>query len=238
MSTPISEKITPQSGDPLRQSAVSHALEGGDLILASLLRNVEHGTYIDVGANHPVEISSTFGLYKKGWTGLAVDGNAAFAAMWAECRPNDQFVQGLLSDTERDVEFRIFPDDTMSSMDAETSQRYAERYRQDDIRIEKMRTARLADFRKTFLPEREIHLLAVDVEGEDMKVLIGADLQEMRPGVIAVETKNCSLYNPMENSIVKYLTELGYRLVAKTPLDAFFVLPEKSYLSWIPKSLL
>jgi hypothetical protein len=234
----MQEKIAPLGQNPLYRSETSYALEGSDLILASLLRNVERGAYIDVGANHPIYVSSTFGFYKKGWTGLAVDGNAAFAALWAEHRPNDKFVQGLLSDTERDVDFLIFPDDTMSSMDVETGERYAGRYDQGEVQVEKMRTSTLRNFRKTFLPDREIHLLAVDVEGEDMKVLIGADLQEMRPGVIAVETKNCSLYNPMENSIVKYLTELGYRLIAKTPLDAFFVLPEKNYLSWIPKSLL
>jgi FkbM family methyltransferase len=232
------EKITPKGEDLLNWSTTSYALEGSDLILASLLRNVERGTYIDIGANHPVFISSTYAFYKKGWTGLAVDGNASFAAMWAQARPNDIFVQGLLSDTEKNVDFLIFPDDTMSSMDEETSERYAGRYDQGDVQVEKMRTSTLCNFRQKFLPDGEIHLLAVDVEGEDLKVLIGADLQQMRPGVIAVETKNCSLYSPMENSIVKYLTEMGYRLVAKTPLDAFFVLPEKSYLGWIPKSLL
>jgi len=41
----------------------------------------------------------------------------------------------------------------------------------------------------------------------------------------------------LDNELVKYVTNQGYRLIAKTPLDAFFVLPEKAYLSWIPKSL-
>jgi hypothetical protein len=60
----------------------------------------------------------------------------------------------------------------------------------------------------------------------------------MRPGVIVVEAKHCSLHRPLENEVVKYLVDQGYRFIAKTPLDAFFVLPEKSYLSWIPSQLL
>ena len=58
--------------------ARSHALEGSDLIAASLLRNVTGGTYIDVGANHPVSQSNTRHFYDKGWRGLAIDGNGEF----------------------------------------------------------------------------------------------------------------------------------------------------------------
>lgn len=216
----------------------SYSFEGEDLILASLLRNVEHGIYIDAGANHPIRINNTFGFYQKGWTGLAIDGNGAFAGLWADLRPNDIFVHGLLSDAVKEVDFLIFPDDANSSMDAATSERYAARYEPGAARVKRMQTSVLADLRKTWLPEGEIHLLSVDVEGEDLNVLIGADLTVMRPGVIVVETKNCSLYKPLDNCLVKYLTDLGYRLIAKTPLDAFFVLPEKIYLSWIPKTLL
>jgi Methyltransferase FkbM domain len=213
-------------------------LEGEDLILESLLRDVVEGTYIDAGANHPITINNTYGFYRRGWSGLAIDGNSSFAGLWADLRPNDTFVHGLLSDTVKEVHFQIFPDHTMSSMDPETSERYAARVEPGSVKIEMMKTSRLGDLRKTCLPGGEIHLLSVDVEGEDLNVLIGADLQVMRAGVIVVETKNCSLYRPLENSLVQYLTALGYRLIAKTPLDAFFVLPEKSYLSWIPQSLL
>jgi hypothetical protein len=229
--------ITTLTEDSLTRHKTSYSLEGEDLILASLLRDVEQGTYIDAGANHPIVINNTYGFYRKGWTGLAIDGNASFAGLWADLRPNDTFVHGLLSDAVKEVEFRIFPDDTMSSMDAETGERYATRFERGAVKVEKMETSRLGDLRKTYLPEGEIHLLSVDVEGEDLNVMIGADLQVMRAGVIVVETKNCSLYSPLDNNLVKYLTDLGYRLIAKTPLDAFFVLPEKSYLSWIPKTL-
>lgn len=234
----MSKEIAPQSAIPPTRGKTSYSLEGEDLILASLLRDVESGTYIDAGANHPIVINNTFGFYERGWTGLAIDGNSAFAALWAELRPRDTFAQGLLSDTVKETDFQIFPDHTMSSMDADTSRRYAARFEGGAVRVDTMKTSLLADMRKTYLAEREIHLLSVDVEGEDLKVLMGADLPVMRPGVIVVETKNCSLHRPLQNALVKYVTELGYRLIAKTPLDAFFVLPEKHYLRWIPQTLL
>jgi hypothetical protein len=233
----MSQEAATPAGDSLTRGKTSYSLEGEDLILASLLRDVEQGTYIDAGANHPVVINNTFGFYKRGWTGLAIDGNSSFAGLWAELRPRDTFIHALLSDTVKEVEFRIFPDDTMSSMDARTSERYAARFQPGAAKVQKMTTSLLGDLRKIHLPDVEIHLLSVDVEGEDLNVVAGADLTVMRPGVVVVETKNCSLYSPLKNDIVKYLTDLGYRLIAKTPLDAFFVLPEKHYLSWIPKTL-
>jgi FkbM family methyltransferase len=216
----------------------SYSLEGEDLILASLLRDVHDGTYIDVGANHPTYVSNTYRLYQMGWRGLAIDGNDAFAPLWASTRPNDRFVQALVSDAVKDAEFLVFPDDTMSSMDTDTGKRYAARFDAAAVMVRKMKTSTLAALRDQYLPASEIHLLTVDVEGEDLNVLKGAALDRMRAGVVVVETKHCSLYRPMENDIVGYLSGLGYKLVAKTMLDAFFVWPDKPYLSWIPRSLL
>ncbi len=222
----------------VQAGTVSYSLSGEDLILASLLRQVEQGTYIDIGANHPSHISNTLGLYQRGWSGLAVDGNGAFGPLWAQERPRDAFVQALVSDGVRDVEFAIFPDDTMSSMDPETSRRYASRFEPNAIVTFRATTTTVNTLRQTHLAGREIHLLCVDVEGEDLHVLRGADLPQMQPGVILVETKHCSLHRPMEHEIVSYLTGLGYRLIAKSPLDAFLVWPDKHYLSWIPSQLL
>lgn len=226
-----------QSGTPRDPAKASYSLEGEDLILAAILRDVHQGTYIDAGANHPTHISNTFLFYQKGWTGLAIDGNGMFAGPWAEARPKDRFVQALLSDCVKDAEFLVFPDDTMSSMDADTSKRYASRFDTCAIAVTKMKTSTLAEIRERELPDTEIHLLSVDVEGEDLNVLKGAGLAQMRPGVIVVETKNCSLYRPLGHDVVDYLTGLGYRLVAKTLLDAFFVWPDKPYLRWIPAPL-
>jgi FkbM family methyltransferase len=220
------------------QEKTSYSLEGEDLILASLLRDVREGTYIDAGANHPTRVSNTFRLYQMGWSGLAIDGNEAFAPLWAAARPNDRFVHTLLSDSVKDAEFLVFPDDTMSSMDVDTSKRYAARFDTNAVTVRKMKTTTLATLQEQHLPAAEIHLLSVDVEGEDLNVLKGAALDRMRAGVVVVETKNCSLYRPLDNEIVSYMTGLGYRLVAKTMLDAFFVWPDKPYLGWIPRSLL
>ena len=156
--------------------ARSHALEGSDLIAASLLRNVSSGTYIDVGANHPIRQSNTRHFYEKGWRGLAIDGNGEFEAAWREQRPGDIFVSALVSDKIKSVDFLLYPDRTMSTIDDGSIARYSARYPGQQIQKQVRKTVTLHDLKSQYLDQREVHLLSVDVEGEDLNCLVGARL--------------------------------------------------------------
>ena len=126
----------------------------------------------------------------------------------------------------------------MSTIDPISANRYSQRFADQDVSKEIRKTETLFDLKQKYLQDREVHLLSVDVEGEDLNCLIGARLDIWKPGLILVETKGMSPYNVMDNEIVKFLAGLGYRMIAKTPLDAVFVYPSKSYLQWIPDSII
>jgi len=222
----------------LPYSKSSYSFEGSDLIVSSLLRNISQGKYIDVGANHPTIQNNTNYFYKKGWRGLAIDGNDEFEILWKRDRPLDIFLTELVSDSPKEVEFSIYPDDKLSSIDSSSIQRYEGRSGKDEIITKIATTTTLEKLKNKYFQEQEIHLLSIDIEGEDLNCLVGANLNFWKPGVIVIETKNLSLYKISGNEIVEYLTSFGYRLIAKTPLDAFFVYPQKSYLQWIPKSII
>lgn len=226
MKTPTA-KIEPTS---------TYSLEGTDLILRSLLRQVNAGTYFDIGANHPHFISNTFLFYQLGWRGVAVDGHSEFSNLWSEFRPEDKFLEAVVSDREKEVAFTIFPDDTMGSIDEETRGRYGLRFDKASIETRVVRATTIFDIWQKNMGS-EVHLLSIDIEGEELNALRGANLDVFRPGVIAAEIKNVSLYSPLSNPLIQFLTESGYRLVAKTPLDAIFVDPKKDYLAWIPSTL-
>ena len=40
-------------------------MEGEDLIIAELTKNLEKGFYVDAGCYHPLHLSNTYLLYKK-----------------------------------------------------------------------------------------------------------------------------------------------------------------------------
>lgn len=221
----------------LEKGLTSHSIDGTDLITAELLRDVNEGFYVDIGANHPKKNSNTYYLYKQGWSGVAVDGNQYFEGLWHEHRPLDKFLTSLVSGEIKEVDFRIFPDDTMSSMNSEQIKLYEGRFNEKIINVIPATTTTLANLKQEYFQEKEVHLLSVDIEGEDLNCLIGANFESWKPGVVVVEIKHLSLYDVGSSDIVKFLTSHGYRFISKTPLNAIFVYPDKPYLAWIPKSL-
>jgi FkbM family methyltransferase len=222
----------------LPYSVFSHSFEGSDLIAQSLLRNVSTGMYVDVGAFHPKHLNNTYNFYLRGWSGIAIDADPSLEDIWVSERPRDRFIPAVLSDQVKKVELHIFSDKTMNSVDPATISRYAKRMAPSDVSVKTLNSTTLEILKDKYFPRHEIHLLSIDIEGEDLKCLIGANLKFWRPGLIVVETKNLSLYNISNNEIVAYLTSIGYRLIAKNLLDAFFIDPKKSYFEWIPRSLI
>src|SRR5262245_21135095 len=68
---------------------ISYAQNGEDVLLERLFRDVPVGTYIDVGANDPVDFSVTKHFYDRGWRGINIEpGPQAFARLCAQ-RPRD-----------------------------------------------------------------------------------------------------------------------------------------------------
>jgi hypothetical protein len=215
-----------------------YGLEGIDCLLLSIFRDVEKGFYIDVGANHPEIISNTYAFYLKGWSGICIDGNVQLATQWKSKRPNDHFLTKLLSDKIKDVEYTIYPDNTISTINQDSKLRYDQRFKSSDIIIQSVQTDTLQNIIDNFCIIDEIHLLSVDIEGEELNALRGLDFEKNAPGVVVVEIKNLSLYNLKENDVFNFLMSKGYVMICKLLLDAVFVKPDKPYLNWIPKSLL
>jgi len=51
----------------------SYSQVGQDLWVVETLPNVTNGTFIDIGCNHPTELSNTYALEQLGWRGWLVD---------------------------------------------------------------------------------------------------------------------------------------------------------------------
>lgn len=222
-------------------------MEGEDIILASLLRDSENKTFLDIGSSEPIKNSNTYYFYKRGWRGVAVDGRD-LAADWARDRPGDIFVQSLLGDSDGgSTDYWIFPDPTMNTVDDETGARYAARFSGSDVMRVNVPICRGYDVYREFYGESggcsmgPPEIVSIDVEGFELPVLKGLlePDREWRPAVLVVETKLFNFLKPLNHDIVNYL--LGthcYALIAKTPLNAFFVDPKNSIFNWIPSSML
>ena len=214
----------------------SYSFEGTDLIISSLLRDVPKGVYLDVGANHPILSNNTFFFYQHGWGGIAIDGNPKYLKDFEELRPRDKFLNCIVSNSEKECEFLIFPDDTMSTINEEAAARYRSRFSLEQIKSYKLRATTISKIWKEHAL-KDVHLLSIDIEGEEMNALEGLDINAFRPGIISIEIKNLSLQSIHTNEVVRFLMHSGYKLIAKTPLDSIFIDPTKDYLRWVPSAI-
>lgn len=136
-----------------------------DIYIYSNLKkyDLKNSFYVDVGANHPTDISNTYLLYKNGFRGLVIEPNQELIKLFKIFRPKDIALAIGASNQNRVLAFHISKTPVLSSFQKEVSQ-YSTQYvpvmRLDDILIN--------------IPFEYINLLSIDVEGMNYEVLQGA----------------------------------------------------------------
>ena len=151
------------------------------------LRDVANGRYIDVGANHPELFSVSMGFYNRGWSGITVEPDPAFAQMQRDGRPRDRLMEVAITATDGDsISFHVVDGTGLSTLDADLAQVHARAgYDTHDVKV---RTRTL----DSILEEAgwgglDIHFMTIDTEGSERSVLEGIDLKVWRPWVLVIE---------------------------------------------------
>jgi len=179
---------------------------GQDYILNRYyLDEKENGFFIDVGCNHPEEISNSYFFEnKKNWYGMAFDPLQKYKNDWNERRNKTEFYGVALGNEERDIEFVEIEavdgwEHTLSALRSNV--------RKEDLKyphkslIVKMK---LLDDYIEAKNIKQIDLLLVDVEGAEYDVLLGTNLSVNRPRVIVLEnTKGWKGDNSIRNFLIK-----------------------------------
>jgi hypothetical protein len=62
------------------------------------------GTYLEIGASHPVYINNTYLLELNGWNGLSIDIDDSNKVAWYECRNNPLIIADAITYNYNDVE--------------------------------------------------------------------------------------------------------------------------------------
>ena len=199
----------------------SYAQTGEDIVLDNLLGHKESGFYVDVGCNHPVEISNTFRFYLRGWRGIAIDANAEFAQPFARWRPNDVFVSACVSNAVSEVDFRVYNSRALSSVTASQLYENPEHYRLE--RIEKLQTRPLGAILAEHSAPKKFEFLSIDVEGHDFEALQSIDLGQYQPAVILIEISGqMSVGAIAECNVAQHLSQYAYEPVAAHSNTVFF----------------
>jgi hypothetical protein len=61
-----------------------------------VLSNIAKGTYLEIGASHPININNTYLLEQNGWTGISIDIDNQCEELWNQTRQNQLIIADAL----------------------------------------------------------------------------------------------------------------------------------------------
>jgi len=208
-----------------------YSFSGVDIVLKKIFYQQEKGFYIDVGCQNPIKNNNTYLLYKKGWEGINIDLDKDNINLFNSARPKDSNFNKAISSDIKNVELYFYHKKSpINTIDKKTSDFQKAKV----TSIKKINTDTLDNIiLNSKYKNHTFDLLTIDVEGHELDVLKGFDLDKYSPKVIVVEyldlnvskleIKNLSIENVLNSEIYKYLISKNYILVNSIYCDLVFV---------------
>lgn len=206
----------------LRKGVVtSYAQNGEDVYLMSLIRKSK-GTFVDVGAFHPIQYSNTYALYKKGWRGINIDPNEKNRKLFSLFRSKDIFINKAVGSGDKILTYYYFNHPALNTCDKEEAEKNLQK---SWVKLLDKKILRVETLEKILAPYKlkEIDFLSIDIEGLDYEVLVSHDWN-IKPKFIAIEKHFFDIENIREDKIYSFLKNKGYSLVGILSFTIFFKL--------------
>jgi FkbM family methyltransferase len=175
---------------------LSYAQQGEDLALWEILHlvlRIEHPTYMDVGAHHPVFNNNTYYFYERGSRGVLVEPNPGLHGVLEQVRPHDVLVRaGIGVTAQAEADFYIIggsEDGQLNTFSREQAEALVTRSR-GHYSIAKVMKIPLLNINELMRKHWNgpPNLLSLDTEGFDLPILRSLDFKRLRPDVVCVET--------------------------------------------------
>ena len=203
---------------------LSYAQNLEDYHLSLAFAGQDSGTYIDVGAGHPIADNVSFWFYERGWQGVVVEPQPELAALYQQLRPRDLVVRGLVGRHCGEIDFHVVErlhglSTTMQDV-AQKAKAFGVGYQ--TVRMPVTTLARLCESHNL----DSIDFLKIDVEGAEGDVLFGGDWKRFRPKVIVAEAVTPMASVPSWQDWEPFLMAQGYRFVLFDTLNRFYVAEE------------
>ena len=184
----------------------SYSMEGEDLELLKLTKNINQGFYVDAGCYHPLRLNNTYLLYKKKWNGLNIDLSEFTIDLFNYMRPDDVNVHSAISNSESEV--IVYHQKKISQLTT-IKKNIAQERMTGQIKEREMISKKLTTIlNNSRFCNRKIDFLNIDLEGADMSALQSLDFEIYRPKIICVEITDKILEN---SDIFKFLKKLNYK---------------------------
>lgn len=183
-------------------------MEEEDLIILNYFKDINDGYYVDVGCYHPVHLSNTFLLHKKGWNGVNIDISEYTIDLFNYLRPRDTNINTAVTNFDGSTKFYYQKKlSQLSSIKKNTAtKRMQGKIDEKEIKAYKLSTI----LSNTKYRHKKINFLNIDAEDSDFDVLCSIDFKIYRPDMICVEIIEEDIF---ESNIYRFLNELNYKKI-------------------------
>jgi FkbM family methyltransferase len=182
------------------------------------------GLYLDIGAGHPIADNVSFWFYERGWQGIIVEPQRNLVDLYAQVRPRDVRVCGLVGARSGQADLHVFDRfhglSTTIETYAQAAAAHGAPYR--TVRLPMVTLAQLCEDNRV----TSIDFLKIDVEGAEEEVLSGADWRRFRPKVVVIEAIMPGSGEPAWEQWEPNLLSNGYRFALFDTLNRFYVAEE------------
>ena len=207
----------------------SYSFGSVDLLINYYFKNKQKGVYLDVGCQHPISNNNTYLLYKKGWSGINIDLDFKSIQLFNLARSSDININATVSSGEFTKELFFYHDKSPIN----TIEKKIADYQSAKVtEVRSVETKTLNDILTDNLINK-VDYLNIDVEGHEIDVLNGFDINKFSPDIISIEFldlamkklefKNNNINNVLNSDIYKYMTKNGYGLINWNHADLIFI---------------
>lgn len=210
---------------------ISYSQCGEDIIVDFVLNslNVEHPTFLDIGAHHPVFLNNTYLFYRKNIHGICIEPDPDSFARIRRARPRDICLNvGIGTDNRELADFFILSSRSLNTFSKETADAYVNEGNQKIEHVIKVPLFTVHDIITKYLKTTPT-FVSLDAEGYDLEIIRNFNFGRFRPEIFCIETLSYSSKNQevKNTEILQLMEREGYLNYADTYINTIFVDKDK-----------
>ncbi len=195
----------------------SYSQYGEDLLIDGLINCKRKGVYLDIGANDPFVLSNTLRFYERGWSGVNIEPNTEIFEKLRKFRPRDINLNIGVGLQRGQRMFYIMSSNTLSTFKKRAALINAEVHNERVISTKKVQVCALRDIFETYIGDKRVDFMSLDVEGSELEILMCNNWLKYRPYLLIIETN----FNGTE--ILNFLKKVDYEMVYTNATNSIFV---------------
>ena len=198
---------------------------GLDMLADDFFKKKKYGVYIDIGCHQPFLNNNTYRLYKRGWTGINIDLDFNSIDLFNFFRKKDFNINAAVSNKNEEKDLYFFHNrSAINTLSKESGLKAKE--------IRKIKSRTLNDIiENSPYKDKKINYLSIDVEGHELSVLNGFDINKYKPELIIIEFIDINIKeyylnkidNIMSSDIYNFMKRHDYKLINWVHDDLIFV---------------